>query len=839
MAVDFKAYSKLIDQLAPKANLANFSRLLDDATKAMEPETKFLLKMEMKRLAKPCIRAIDLRDKVEGQCALYTYAGIQHFLDDDAHFIFAQKHTAYGDYTYGVYEAVMNSVEESQKSMRFDDPSDSISILTGSQPAPPSASEQDVIDSKTENSEQSSAVDKYQTPIRPMINYAKRSQERMNYVMEITLLVDSTSKVMAHSVDISIDGLRIKLEELSDLAKISEGQEIVVIFSGFSSKTKWQREKLLYHVASIIGKGDQTRLALQRDSEQVLPEFDEYIAQFIDGNKRRYKVNLDNTETALIDKIFEQGYAATTASLPLFVSASNIEDIQLLLACTNNHNKEILEYWVDEKDHQQIGYLVNPSRLAHLVTQSRANAELLVYCFTYVNDDKVYFYSASLDELSDNSELAELYLSYASRKASWRIFKLQASRAKPQDAYLPTSLPNGINDRIDLANAPLHKALQRRLAPITHMITVTDVTHAEGQRCYNKYALEKEKVKALAEFGHAKNKPPQAISSFQYIQRDLRRQTRYRIRTEVDIEIDDHQYQGISEDVSVSGLKLQLETPFEHVINTRIMVSFPSLQKRTKDFDLNNLRYRVRHVSSDGLVIRLEAVSNEEKSSAEAFFQHLIDLNKDKLQLVVNEEALPGMGKALRCIQAQNTPIITAYMHRTSTGYLPLGMSCNYLPTSIRNLFTHACHDGHVNLSWLFADRRSPEAFIRRSLQALKYDQSPIYADLFLAFDSSVDDLESCTNAKWEYQLSSHRERYKFVKEAQQSAQFFAFRVIITQVSSPDLSLLEQELAYMGQNAIHRAKEIEERMWNISGQCHLLDITDEMLVRYHLSDRIG
>ena len=44
--------------------------------------------------------------------------------------------------------------------------------------------------------------------------------------------------------------------------------------------------------------------------------------------------------------------------------------------------------------------------------------------------------------------------------------------------------------------------------------------------------------------------------------------------------------------------------------------------------------------------------------------------------------------------------------------------------------------------------------------------------------------------------------------------------------------MLQSEINYIGVYAIHRAKELEERLWSISACVHAVDITDQVLLRF-------
>merc|ERR1712000_280715 len=107
MNQDLSQYAQIIEQLKPMVKEPEFNQVLQQVASHVAKEKRFLIKMEVKRLARPCMRAIDLRGQVDGECRLYEYDGIKHYLDDVAIEVFEQQVRMFGLYCFGVYEAVL------------------------------------------------------------------------------------------------------------------------------------------------------------------------------------------------------------------------------------------------------------------------------------------------------------------------------------------------------------------------------------------------------------------------------------------------------------------------------------------------------------------------------------------------------------------------------------------------------------------------------------------------------------------------------------------------------------------------------------------------------------
>ncbi|MGJ8680880.1 hypothetical protein, partial [Paraglaciecola sp.] len=73
MSQDLEEYQNIIEELKPMINEPEFNQVLSQVASSIPKQKRFLLKMELKRLARPCQRLIDLRGLVNGKCRLYVH----------------------------------------------------------------------------------------------------------------------------------------------------------------------------------------------------------------------------------------------------------------------------------------------------------------------------------------------------------------------------------------------------------------------------------------------------------------------------------------------------------------------------------------------------------------------------------------------------------------------------------------------------------------------------------------------------------------------------------------------------------------------------------------------
>ena len=61
MNKELERYSEIIEQLKPVIDKPEFNQVINQLAGDLPKDKRFLIKMELKRLTKPCLRSIDLR----------------------------------------------------------------------------------------------------------------------------------------------------------------------------------------------------------------------------------------------------------------------------------------------------------------------------------------------------------------------------------------------------------------------------------------------------------------------------------------------------------------------------------------------------------------------------------------------------------------------------------------------------------------------------------------------------------------------------------------------------------------------------------------------------------
>lgn len=809
-------YQGLIDDLKSQLGDPNFDRIFQQTTAELSKPDQFLLKMEMSRLSQPIARFIDLRGQVSGEVKPYIYEGKQHFMDDLAISVFEQEIARHGQYTLAVYEAVMHTennfrVLSKKAQERRDDLPDS--------PANALASQAKLI---------------------RFASYESRCEERMNYSIKISVELGRNNVVSANTSDISLSGAKIKL---SPRVQINEGQIIGIRLVGLEQDFELGlKGGVQYEVVAIEPVNHEYQhIRLKRTFIENNTGFDEFLESFIHGNKRRYKINLDNTLDAVVCKGYEQYYLPRVSSLFVFFSKVNNKHVLPSMVLTNENNAFIHRYFEDERKLSCLYSIFPARRLEYLNAQHSAVKETILYTFTHSNAGKIYYYSAFEHELLESLELRSLFFGFGSNKQSWRVFKVQLMPSHHEDAFIPLSLPDSAGKTLEKLNKKPSPRVQGLIQDVQHIMLLTDITDTRRTAVYQAHDYDPSHVNLLKRFGHGKSAtpPPLEVVQLEYV--NLRAHKRYLYKTGVVLHTDGgHNFKGHTRDLSVMGLQVELEQACALKKEDIIQLDLPDLQKITKQHDLHNLRYEVMAVSKSKTIINLKAskVADLPHVGIE-FFKQLIEMNKSKLHACEESPKIPGLSTALRNMATKTVCQFPLYLHKEAAHFNVGAVGLGLYPTALHQLIM-SYQKGTLDrfdIAPLF-----PEGFITNELsEALRHrtrQDKPLNYTVFVRFDASKEDINSAIKSQCVGPDDSLNSLFLFLKKALKKEILFVFQLQVSKTGRPDTDYLANELKYVSHYALHKAKDLEEALWSVTGVGDLIDITEEVLPTLDVEPRL-
>ncbi len=810
-------HKTLIETLKPLTKQADFGLAFKRLTEQLTRPQRFLIKMELTRLSAPCTRQIDLRGHVDGLCREYQHNGITHYMDSIAIELFEKGLDTFGHYTQGVYEQVQNA-ENNFKVMHKQEQQ---LRLQESQPG-----------SATQNKTDSRQIKKTSYLAKPVYfgDRGSRKEERMNYAMQVELELDIDNSIQAITTDLSVSGVRIKVLKP---ATFSTGQRFFLRLAGLEQEyALGLKDKIQYQISHIEDKNDYVYISCERLKEDFNTKaFDQFLNNFINGNKRRYKLNLDNTIEAIITKGYEQFYLPRITSLPVFIETTPEGYLNCRYCLVTDNNDHINKHWYDEKNHNCLNHLLSHTRLKKMLSQPGRIKHSLIYAFTHVYKGRIHFYSATDSELAESEALKALFFGFASRKNNWMVYKVQMVDVSPELLQLPDTLPqseSGIH-----AEPPAR--LKQRLNRLSYLVFLTDINDEETKLNYQQNPLNIEKANVLNRFKHDRTlavKPVQEVA-IRYV--NLRKESRFSYKTQVELKFAKQDAQGVTRNFSTQGLQIELAEPLGLSVGSQLKISFPELQKATS---LNkNLDYQVVGINQSKTLINLK-ISNEtnKRHKAQQFFKALIKQNQGKLKLDEESNLIPQLAEILRNICIQRIINTGYFIHKNGLKHELNTIGFSQLPNTLINILETDPEQGLFNLQPLLQNNLFNN-LILDMLRRLQRDDRPKYHDLFIRVKLYESEPEKRFTARAINSFRDDEARFNFINlSCQNQTLFFGFRLYLSRTGRPDTDFVANELMYVSQYAIHKAKLLEEELWSVEGVGDILDISHELMLRYRLAE---
>ncbi|MDU0354807.1 hypothetical protein RS130_13555 [Paraglaciecola aquimarina] len=243
-------------------------------------------------------------------------------------------------------------------------------------------------------------------------------------------------------------------------------------------------------------------------------------------------------------------------------------------------------------------------------------------------------------------------------------------------------------------------------------------------------------------------------------------------------------------------------------------------------------------MSKDGYVLHLKNFATEENNTARQFFEALIKGNRSKLKAYRDEEEVLVIGEALRNIYANNIVNTAFFLHKDGGSIAPDAGATSPIGNRVKNLLQFKSEEDECNLYPLFRNGVIKHNFISHTLSNIKPSHKPVAQDLFIAFDPSKEKMGDAVHSLYEQQFTQPVQKREFIAKALQHGQFIAVKIFIARTGRPDFDTMQSELNYVSIYALHKAKILEEKLWNVTAVGDIIDVTDEVLKRYNFEQKI-
>tara|TARA_R110001583_G_scaffold19264_8_gene75590 strand:+ start:7049 stop:9607 length:2559 start_codon:yes stop_codon:yes gene_type:complete len=824
MSTDFSKYQKIIDNFRGEVNKPSFDIKFTQNTKQLAKTERFLLKMELKRLASVCTRSIDLRGLVDGECKLFEYSGQSHFLDDVAIGVFKKNVEIYKGYTFGVYEKVRNT--ENNFRVIYEKEKNNIE-----QYKPKYKSKENVIESSKITPDKT----QYPVTIFPLNQYHDRIEERMNFVTSLDIALENNQKKSVSSIDISVKGLKFRINSKDPLYI---DKKITLIFKGLENDFQFSKgETFVYQVKNIHCDENTQLVGCQRIEASDNDAFEKFLLGYIQGNKRRYKINLENTISALQYRTFEQYVLPKINELPIFFERLGGSILPRYVLTTNN-NQSIFEYWQDENNNANLHFLVSEDRLTRLLKRHKQGKSLLVYSFVHQNQGKGFFYTIDEEQLSQENDFSSTFLTFAAKKNSFAVTKLTCFAVDTLSIHSPFALSSTLELKKQFINLPPSDEVIECIKSLPFVVVASDITHKNSIEQYQHFSNDEINMSKFKKFGHKRLKDKIVVDRLGITYKNQRQEPRFMYRTPVMMECGKIQWKANSIDFSTLGLKVEVNKAVVLFVGDIVYITLPNLQKITSSHDLKRLPYEVVKINDKKTIINFRVHVKEHQHVGRSFFKLLINKNKDKLTSDEYTFLVPGLAEALRTNYAQGMQVPTLIVQTSGSRYkveaLVTNDNGNEFLQQLKNLSDRKnYYNFYPLLTKLYKDN-----FIESCLKRLIINKEPIAEVLYISIAKNFEQIDRDVSIKFDNELNTPELRKHFIQQALINGYFFSFQLKISRTNKPDLEYLNTELSYISAYAMHRSKQIEQDIWSVVALIQYVDITDEVLFSHGLNNRL-
>ncbi len=552
------------------------------AEKSTSKNQQFLQQFERQRLNKPCNRIIDLRGKVAGECQAYTFGGKTHYLDDRAYLLAKQLLDHFnGRYTMGVYEAVLKAL----KSLSADN-------ITH---AP------------------SSDNDELEVQILPFNQRLHRKEPRIIYTTPIEIRI---ADVLYHgaTIDITTSAISISLKRTYTLEK---GDEISVTFPELTTTNNTiLLSKISYTIIKINHDELRTQLILTRnrnDNNELSEWFDRWSQHHNSGDH----LDIDNDIFNLTTHYYLRLYCHTLNSALFWL----------------NHNDKAKPIKAFHMNQGAENSLQNEGRLDFSILPfERIIAEKCDFLLlTVANNNSPKHYLVRRDNTQDIAHL----LNWHSQQTDSHLFLIQTQNISVDLEKFKPEI-----ECVAKADSESARVLKQRLVGISHIATVTNITHS----CQHlTQANNQDEPLQLTQ--HWDGFIPVPTEFKHHIQREHQR---FVIRTNIHLHSpnENRLFNVITTDVSGSGLSISLPGDVDLKVGSRVSIDFVRWQSQTDKIDLTQLPYIVRNKKfrSGASHLGLERDVFSCDISINKFFITTIEKNKEQLvenstDILISQEA--------------------------------------------------------------------------------------------------------------------------------------------------------------------------------------------------------
>jgi len=679
LSTDLVAFKSIILSLISYASHPKLDTLLAKLTPKLAGSKRFLIKMEIKRLAKPCVLVMDFRPFFHQHCEPVQHDNICHYLDEISKALFfssIEKNN--GSFSLHIYNELTDKARERYKSPT-NPPSNTCpanNIINNIEITFEDVQEVSLVNDNFFDEPQLSA----ESTCRLFTNdpIAMSTNDKLTFGINITALdVNANSciiKTPCRAVDNSDEPVYLWFFDHDSSLEFAD--EIVLTYT------------IEDHKITRSGKHSHYLLKVSQASDnKMLTLLNDLLAKRTQLANQSKENQVEPLIASINAKCHEQFLLSTTQDIPM-LCAKYQTGWRPSISLQTPSNLPLWQFFSDEYSNDPLARLFSHQSIQDAINTNTSfdqYAYLLKHQYQPVNQGEGSDLQSDESKSRSHTQFfiiwqSQLKNDYVARKllakfffpGNYRYIRLRVLTVNSQeDAYVPSALPDYVSPTMALLNrAPNQQAItllkaSNQLAVITDVTEINDVlalaeTLATDINSDTKRNINNDSPTApLAipkQFALAKlpRKSPMKIVSI--VENDLRNEDRFTYKLDLVLTHAGKKsvtIKGHSINISTRGMLIELATPVE--LKTGIPLKFTiNMPYRGKVIAMPNQGYKLLSCKEQRF-LGVEIKGHESKHAAGQVLREFIYQNMDELPYCGFEQnSIYGLPKAMRNIYANN-----------------------------------------------------------------------------------------------------------------------------------------------------------------------------------------
>lgn len=608
----------------------------------------------------------------------------------------------------------------------------------------------------------------------------RRKESRLRFITPILLHLDDNKCLQGNSLDISATGL---LVQLADAIRLPE--HVTLSFPMLAKQPNMACLATPRRYRLKQDSDDLSRLKMQRIEDA--PDWQQALTEFITQKRPRYGLDAEDLYITAQTQCWGQALLETSLSMSLFFN----EQGELQHTLTNRYNSKILAAWQQDKPGDLLTTLLSPERV--LLMSQQAASPTLLYSFRHQGQKQPYYFVASKQELTQPHAYAA-FINEGLRAGTLLCY------------YVNMRLLHYADQDVDALDLQGVRQLQQLKWQLWLTPLPTPVAPIAGEV----------KIQQLAPFIRPLCQQP-IVTTPLGRQASKRQETRFKLQSALELTIAGNVISGQSEDLSTRGIKVQLPDSLRLDVPCLVDVHLTDLNKRSPQWRLKGLPYRVVNISSSGKVLHLRIEGPEETHAAHQFLTALFEQNQDKLRARPDSHHMPAWLTWLSRQTLQQPPSPTFLLGRNEAGFYMQGAIACLLQSSLMSFLSNEHQQAH--LSRLVSRQLLQSTFT----QLLRPDgRDHHYLEIWTASAAGN------SGQSW-LLVDPDANRRAFLQDSRYSKDLRVSLVIINRLQLRQLDYMVPEWEKLTQTSLYKAQQLEQQIAELSVLSQVFDITEMVL----------